>query len=104
MRDASGADLSTKVVRVGYLEVVKPGGPPMLIVQELHKLGYIEGKNLVMEYRSANGNPEHLAAAAAELVKLNADIIYAVSNPSAFAAKRATRTHSDRRLGCAWRA
>ena len=66
MRDASGADLSTKVVRVGYLEVVKPGGPPMLIVQELHKLGYIEGKNLVMEYRSANGNPEHLAAAAAE--------------------------------------
>ena len=51
----------------------------MLIVQELHKLGYIEGKNLVMEYRSANGNPEHLAAAAAELVKLNVDIIYAVS-------------------------
>ena len=55
MRDVSAADAPIKVARIGYLEVVKPGGPPMLIVQELGKLGYIEGKNLVMEYRSANG-------------------------------------------------
>ena len=92
MRDVSAADAPIKVARIGYLEVVKPGGPPMLIVQELGKLGYIEGKNLVMEYRSANGNPDLLAAAATELVNLNVDVIYAVSNPSAFAAKSATRT------------
>ena len=91
MRNAPAADAPAKVVRVGYLEFVAPGGPPMLIVQELGKLGYIEGKNLVMEYRHANGNPDRMPEAAAELVKLNVDVIYAVSNVPAFAAKSATR-------------
>jgi putative ABC transport system substrate-binding protein len=63
-----------------------------LIVQELRKLGYVEGKNLVIEYRSANGDPDRLPEAAAELVKLNVDIILAAANAGAFAAKSATRT------------
>jgi putative ABC transport system substrate-binding protein len=92
MRDVSAADAPIKVARIGYLHMVEPSGPPLLIVQELGKLGYIEGKNLVMEYRTANGNPDLLAAAAAELVKLNVDVIYAVSNRPAFVAKSATRT------------
>ncbi len=92
LRDASAADAPGKVVRMGYLENVAPGGPPMLIVQDLGKLGYVEGKNLVIEYRHANGNPDRMPEAAAELVKLNVDVIYAVSNVAAFAAKSATRT------------
>ncbi|MDM0000689.1 ABC transporter substrate-binding protein [Variovorax sp. J22P240] len=64
----------------------------MLVVQELGKLGYVEGKNLVMEYRGANSDPVRLAELAAELVNLNVDLIIAISNQSAFAAQRATRT------------
>jgi putative ABC transport system substrate-binding protein len=61
-------------------------------VQELRRLGYVEGKNLVIEYRSANGDPDRMPEAAAELVKLNVDVILAVANAGAFAAKSATRT------------
>ena len=91
VRDASGADASTKVARVGYLDVGEPVGPPRLVVQELGKLGYIEGKNLTVVYRMASGNSD-LPAAAAELAKLNVDVIYAVTNVAGFAAQRATRT------------
>ena len=65
-----------------------PAGP---IREELRKLGYVEGKNLVIEYRHAR-DAARLPEAAAELVKLNVDIILALSNKGAFAAKSATRT------------
>jgi putative tryptophan/tyrosine transport system substrate-binding protein len=93
-RNASAADLSTKVARIGYLTVNPPlpGVGASLIAQELGKLGYVEGKNLVVESRHANGDPDGMGAAAAELVKLNVDVIYAVTNPAGFAAQRATQS------------
>lgn len=90
---APAADQQNRVVRVGYLSQY-----PLLnlgsgrITQELAKLGYLEGKNLVLEVRHAGGDPDRLAEAAAELVRLKVDVIYAVTSPAAFAAKNATRS------------
>ena len=58
----------------------------------LRELGYIEGRNIALEYRSAEGRPEHLAAAASELAGLPVDIIATYGTPAAQAAKRATAT------------
>ncbi len=60
--------------------------------QGLRDLGYVEGRNLVIEYRFAEGKSERLPALAAELVALKVDVIVAVTTPEALAAKKATRT------------
>lgn len=94
LHDASAADAGAKVLRLGTFGL-RPtfGGPPAPGVrQELQKLGYVEGRNLVIEYRGADGNPDRLAGAAAELLKLNVDIILAMGNTQAFIAKKMTRT------------
>jgi putative tryptophan/tyrosine transport system substrate-binding protein len=91
---AAAADPPERMVRIGYLGL----NPPLPNVSSarlplaLAKLGYVEGKNLVIEVRHAGGNPDRLAEAAAELVKLKVDVIYAVTSPAAFAAKDATRS------------
>lgn len=91
--DVWAADPPNRVVRVGYLSI----NPPLAtgagrIVQELAKLGYVEGKNLELEVRFVGGHAERLPEAAAELVKLRVDVIFAVSNPAVFAARDATST------------
>ena len=58
----------------------------------LHELDYVEGKNIAIERRYANSNVERLPILAAELVKLNPDIIVAWSTPAALAAKQVTNT------------
>ena len=90
---AADAEPRAKVLHLGVFGL-RPtfGGPPVMIREELQKLGYVEGKNLVIEYRGAQGDPARLPAAAAELVKLNVDILLAVANEQAFIAKNATRT------------
>jgi len=61
--------------------------------QGLRDLGYVEGRNVVIEYRSAEGKYERFPALAAELVALKVDVIVAAgSTPAALAAKQATRT------------
>lgn len=91
--DASAADTGTRVLRIGTFGLPPSfGGPAALIREELQKLGYVEGKDLVIEYRSANGDPNRLPEAAAELVKSNVDVILAVANAQAFIAQSATRT------------
>ncbi|MDM0001102.1 ABC transporter substrate-binding protein [Variovorax sp. J22P240] len=92
LQGASAADAPAKIVRIGFLEVTEPGGPPLWVVHELAKLGYVEGKNLVVEYRGARNDQDRLAELAAELVKLNVDLIIAISNRAAVAAQKATRT------------
>jgi putative tryptophan/tyrosine transport system substrate-binding protein len=59
--------------------------------QGLHNLGYVEGKNIVIEYRYAEGKFDRLPELAAELVSLKVDVIVA-SGPSSWAAKNATKT------------
>jgi putative ABC transport system substrate-binding protein len=60
--------------------------------QGLHSLGYIEGRNVVIEYRYAEGKADRLPALAAELVGLQVDVIVAASTPGVLAAKKATST------------
>jgi putative ABC transport system substrate-binding protein len=83
-----------KVPRIGYL-ALNPAANPHLheaFRQGLRDLGYVEGRNVVIEYRSAEGKRERLPALAAELVALKVDVIVAPGNLAAVAAKRATRT------------
>ena len=60
--------------------------------QGLQELGYIEGKNLVIEYRYAEGRSERLPTLAQELVHLNVELIVAESSQSALVAKKVTST------------
>jgi len=85
---------AAKIARIGWLGD-KPAASPHLreaFRQGLRDLGYVEGHNLVIEYRDAAGKLERLPALAAELVALKIDVIVAVSTPAALAAKQATRT------------
>ena len=60
--------------------------------QELSKLGWIEGKNITIEYRFAEQKNERLPELVADLVRLKVDLIVVISNPAALAAKGATTT------------
>ena len=71
------------------------GAPPGLLEafwEELRALGYVEGHNVTIALRNAEGKNERLRALAAELVRLKVDVILAVNTPSAQAAKQATTT------------
>ena len=73
------------VPRIGFLITSSPSAiaPRMdMFLQGLHDHGYIEGKNIIIERRFANGNSDQLAALAAELVRLNVDMIV-TSGPTA---------------------
>ena len=61
-------------------------------LQGLRKRGYVEGQNIVIEYRYADGKIERFAELAKELVRLNLDLIVASNTPAAHAAKQATTT------------
>jgi putative ABC transport system substrate-binding protein len=89
------AQQAGKIFRIGYLDSSTASGGRVLIDafrQELSKLGWIEGKNITMEYRFAEQKSERLPELAAELVRLNVDLIFASAPPSALAAKNATTT------------
>jgi putative ABC transport system substrate-binding protein len=89
------AQPAAKVARIGYLSVDLAAAPPPLreaFRQGLRDLGYVEGRNVVIEYRDAGGKVERLPALAAELAALNVDVIMAGSTPNALAAKQATKT------------
>ena len=60
--------------------------------QRLRQLGYVEGKNIVIEYRYAEGKPERLPDLAAELVRLKVDVIVTTNSGATLAAKKASGT------------
>jgi len=87
------AQQPTKVFRIGYLESSTASGSAVLAElfrQELSKLGWIEGKNIAIEYRFAEGKNDRLPELAADLVRLKVDLIVATGAPQALAAKGAT--------------
>ena len=84
-----------KVPRIGMLGIVSASAAAGRIEafrQGLRELGYVEGKNIVIEYRSAEGKLESLPALAAELVRLKVDVIITRGSPPTRSAKEATNT------------
>ena len=89
---AARAQPAGKVPRVGFLLGFSPGPSREVDAfrRGLRELGYIEGQNIAIDYRYARGQVERLPELAAELVRLNPDVIVAPYTPPALAAKRAT--------------
>jgi putative ABC transport system substrate-binding protein len=84
-----------KIPRIGYLGAYTPSaGAPLLEAfrQGLRELGYVEGQNIFIDYRWAEGRPDRLPALAGELVNLRVDVIATSSNAAVAALQQATRT------------
>ena len=89
------AQQTGKIFRIGFLDPSTAAGSAVLVNafrQELSKLGWIEGKNIAIEYRFAEQKPERIPELAAELVRLQSDLIVVASAVPALAAKKATTT------------
>jgi ABC-type uncharacterized transport system substrate-binding protein len=89
------AQQTTKVPRIGYLTGATPDGQTARIEsfrQGLRELGYVEGKNITVEYRYAEGKLDRLPALAAELVRLKVDVIVTGGGNITSVAKEATAT------------
>jgi putative tryptophan/tyrosine transport system substrate-binding protein len=89
---AAEAQSAGKVWRIGVLATVPNPPSDAAALQSLRELGYVEGRNLVLEWRFSEGRDERFADFAAEFVRLKVDLIVTVSNPGALAAKKATTT------------
>jgi putative ABC transport system substrate-binding protein len=89
------AQQGRKIFRIGFLDQSTASGMAVLLDtfrQELIKLGWIEGKNINVEYRFAEQKNERLPELAAELVRRKVDLIVVAATPAAVAAKSATTT------------
>ena len=91
---AAEAQQAAKIARIGYLSHNRAANPHTheAFRQGLRDLGYVEGRNVVIEYRDAEGKFERLPALAAELVALKVDVIVAPPTAAALVAKQATKT------------
>ena len=86
---------AAKVPRIGFLAVGSREGRAFLIqgfLQGLREHGYVEGKNIVIEYRFSEGRNDRLPELATQLVNQKVDLILASGTPASFAAKQATST------------
>src|SRR6266576_1894348 len=99
LKGAKPADLpvqqATKVPRIGFLDGSTASSSAVLLEafrQEMRKLGWIEGKNINIEYRFAEQKSERTPELAADLVRLKVDLIVVIGRPQALAAKKATTT------------
>src|SRR5262249_45517123 len=90
----ASAEQAAKVPRIGYLGGNVAANPHLreAFLQGLRDLGYVEGRNVLIEYRDVEGKYERLPALAAELVALKVDVILAGGTPQPVAAKQATST------------
>ena len=89
------AQQPAKIARIGFLGLVSSTGWASRVEAlraGLRDLGYVEGKNIVIEFRWADGKYDRLPNLAAELVRLNVDVLVTAGTPGTRAAKRATST------------
>jgi putative ABC transport system substrate-binding protein len=89
------AQQPTKIPRIGYLtgaSLSSQSANTEALQQGLRELGYVEGKNIVIEWRGADGNRDRQRALAAELVRLKVDVIVASGGGDTRAAKEVTTT------------
>ena len=88
--------------QAAHIGILYLGIPPNAnfdtFVEELRELSHNEGKNIIPEYRYAQGQEERLPELAAELVRLKVDAIFTAGTPSLLALKQATKTIPDRFL------
>jgi putative ABC transport system substrate-binding protein len=90
---AAEAQQARKVPHVGVLQAGAPPEPLVEAFREgLRDLGYVEGRDIVLDYRWAEGKLDRLPELAAELVGLRVDVITTLSTPAAIAARHATTT------------
>jgi ABC-type uncharacterized transport system substrate-binding protein len=92
---AGEAQRAAKVPRIGFLDAISSDFASYRVDRlraGLRELGYVEGKNIVIEYRWADGKYERLPGLAAQLVQLKVDVIVAASTNAIQAAQRATTT------------
>jgi putative tryptophan/tyrosine transport system substrate-binding protein len=91
---AARAQKSGKIARIGMLTTANPRSVSFFQVfeQRLRDLGYIEGQNIVIEYRNAEGEVDRLPDLAADLVRLDVNVIVTATDPATRAAKEATAT------------
>jgi putative ABC transport system substrate-binding protein len=92
---SAAAQQARKISRIGFLDSSTASGSAVLLEafrQEMRKLGWIEGKNISVEYRFAEGNREPLPELAADLVRLKVDLIVVTGVRPALAATKATTT------------
>jgi ABC-type uncharacterized transport system substrate-binding protein len=83
-----------KLPRIGYVSTNLAANPqlPEAFRQGLRELGYVEGKTIVVEFRSAEGKLERFPALVSELIAMKVDVIVAANTQAALAAKQATKT------------
>ena len=90
------AQQSAKIPRIGYVSGTGDRKTPGLQVeafrQGLRDLGYVEGKNILIEHRYTEGNQDRAPRLVAELIQLNVDVLVATTSPAIRAAKQATKT------------
>jgi putative ABC transport system substrate-binding protein len=91
----ASAQQQSKVPKIGWLD----SGPTVrdtrlgeVFLRRLREIGYVEGKNISIEYRSADDKLDRLRTLAGELVRLNVDVLVTSTTPAAIAAKNATKT------------
>jgi putative ABC transport system substrate-binding protein len=90
---AARAQQPERMRRIGVLNTIVDGQPRIAHFQRgLRDLGYVEGRNIVLERRTAAGQYDRLDTLAAELVALKVDALLAVTQPAALASQRATTT------------
>jgi putative ABC transport system substrate-binding protein len=92
----AGAEQPARVAKIGWLGV-RPAADENsswreVTQRELRALGYVEGKNIASEYRSAENKLDRLPALADELVRLKVDVLTMSTMSAALAAKNATKT------------
>ncbi len=87
------AQQAAKIPRIGVLQVWSSADPAVgQIRQALREVGYVDGQNIVIEFRLAEGKAERLPALAAEMVQLKVDAILTFGDPGIRAAQQATKT------------
>jgi len=89
---AAEAQQAGKLARIGFLSLSSGPTPSMDLAPGLRELGWIEGQNIIIEYRWAANRKDQLTAMAAELVRLKVDVIVTSTTLAALAAKQATAT------------
>ena len=103
---AAGAQQAGKVYRIGWMSITPPTSPPLqrpseAFLQGLRDHGFVEGQNVLIERRYSEGQEDRHVTFAAEFVRMNVDLIVALSSAAVRAAKHATSTIPILMLGVA---